>query len=525
MQIAERQPHKADSRLWWFMPVALVAAGVLVPVAYLFVRALAADPAEVAQLLFRPRTLVLLSNTFALSVSVWALASAIALPLAWLAVRAKTSYAGMLTLLGVLPLAIPGYVTAYALLGLFGDYGVLARTAGVMLPRPSGFVGATAALGFYTAPYLFLNLRAALLGLDPAQEEAARSLGLSPWATWRQVVLPQLRPAFLAGTLLVLLHVLGDFGVVSLMRFETLSYALYVQYTSAFDRTYASVIALVLMVLAALVLWGEARLLKGLRFARTASGTARPVPRTTLGRWTPIAVGFVALVALATVVAPLVTLSFWLVQAFDPAELPKLAEGAWNSVKAAAPAAVLAVALAFPLAWLGVRHDTATSRVAERMAYLGYATPPLAFALALIFFALGVLPFAYQTLGLLVVAFALHFLAEAIGPIRSALYQTPPRLEDAARALGRTRFGAFRAVTLPLAARGLWVGGAFVFLAAMKELPITFLLAPLGFDTLAMRVWSYTTEALFGAAAPFALAIVAIAAASVALLLRQERQA
>ena len=107
--------------MWWLVPVALVAAGVLVPVVYLLVRALAADPAEVAQLLFRPRTLVLLGNTFALSVSVWVLASAIALPLAWLAVRVKTGYAGLLTLLGELKLAITGYVKAYALIGLLGD--------------------------------------------------------------------------------------------------------------------------------------------------------------------------------------------------------------------------------------------------------------------------------------------------------------------------------------------------------------------------------------------------------------------
>jgi iron(III) transport system permease protein len=121
-----------------------------------------------------------------------------------------------------------------------------------------------------------------------------------------------------------------------------------------------------------------------------------------------------------------------------------------------------------------------------------------------------------------VTVYALHFLAEAIGPIRTALYQAPPRLEEAARSLGRTRWQAFRATTLPVLRKGLLVSVALVFLSAMKELPITFLLAPIGFSTLATEVWSYAEEALFGQAAPFALLIIAFSAAFVGLLLTRE---
>jgi iron(III) transport system permease protein len=202
-----------------------------------------------------------------------------------------------------------------------------------------------------------------------------------------------------------------------------------------------------------------------------------------------------------------------------------LGSSLWASISASVPAALLAALLAVPVAYLGVRHRSAWTKGFERIAYLGYATPPLAFALALIVFTLGAVPFAYQTLGLLVVAYALHFLAEAIGPIRSALYQAPPTLEEAARSLGRSRLGAFASVTLPLMRRGILVSVAFVFLSAMKELPITFLLAPSGFETLALNVWSYAEEAMFGRAAPYALTIMFFSACFVGLLLAREQAA
>jgi iron(III) transport system permease protein len=133
-------------------------------------------------------------------------------------------------------------------------------------------------------------------------------------------------------------------------------------------------------------------------------------------------------------------------------------------------------------------------------------------------------PFLYQTLALLVLAYALHFLAEAIGPIRSALYQAPPRLEEAARSLGYTPLQAFLRATFPLLRRGLLASMALVFLSAVKELPLTFLLAPVGYSTLSTRIWGYTSEAMFAEAAPYALLIVLFSAGLVGLMLTQERR-
>ncbi|MDX1419498.1 MAG: iron ABC transporter permease [Rubricoccaceae bacterium] len=500
-------------------PAALVAAGVLVPLGYLLVRAFEAEPEELAALLLRWRNVRLLGNTLGLTAGVLAAATALALPLAWLVTRTDLRGARVVTLLGVLPLAVPGYVMAYALLGLAGTNGLLAQV-GVVWPRPSGYGGALVALTLYTFPYLFLNLRTVLLGLDPSLEEAARSLGYREREVARRVVLPQLRPAYLAGALLVVLHVLGDFGVVSLMRFETFSYAIYLQYAAALDRVYAAWLALMLLGLTGALLVLEARLLKGRLYARTGGGAARRVRRTALGRWRILAYGFVALVGLAGIGLPVATILFWLGRGAEAAAWGDLGAALWDSARASLPAALLAAALAVPIAYLGVRRPSAPSRLMERVAYLGYATPPLAFALALVVFSLAAAPFLYQTLALLVGAYALHFLAEAVGPVRSALYQAPPRLEEAARALGRPPAAAFFAATFPLLRRGLGVSVAFVFLSALKELPLTFLLSPLGFRTLAMGVWGAAGEALFSVAAPYALVLILTSSLLVGLLLR-----
>ena len=509
----------------WYLwaPALFVGIGVLIPVVYLVLRALQADPAQLADLVLRVRTLRLLWNTVALTAGVLVCSTVLAFPLAWLTARTTLRGRRMVTLCGVLPLAVPGYVMAYVLLATTGSYGTLAQWAGITIPRLSGYSGALLALSLYLFPYLFLNLRTALLDLDPALEESARALGYSRWEVLWHVVLPQLRPGFLAGGLLVGLHVLGDFGVVSLMRFETFSYALYLQYTAAYDRIYAACLALMLMALTVAVLFLEARLLRGLLLHRTGSGTRRSTVRMSLGPWKWPAYAFVAMVTLGAVGVPVATVFYWM-EAGTNLPWEALEAALTDSLSASVPAAVLAGGLALPLAYLGVRRPTRGTRALERLAYFGYATPPLAFALALIFFTLGTVPPLYQTLLLLVGAYALHFLAEAIGPIRTALYQAPPHLEEAARSLGRTPLWAFVEATLPQLRKGILVSVALVFLSSMKELPITFLLSPVGFRTLALKVWSHAEAAMFADAAPFALAIIGVSAAFVGLLLARERR-
>ncbi len=506
-----------------WVPALLVTAGVAVPLAYLVLRAFDAQPAELMSLVFRWRNMRLLGHTLGLGAAVLGLATLIALPAAWAVTRTDVPFARAFTLLGVMPLAIPGYVIAYALLAATGSDGTLARLFGVPVARPSPFVGAWLALSVGTAPYLFLNLRSALLGLDGSLEEAARSLGMRRGEVARRVVLPQLRPAFLAGAMLVLLHVLGDFGVVSLVRFETFSYAVYLQYAAGYDRVYAAWLALMLLVLTSLLLGLEGRLLFGHRFARTGSGAAhrRRLRPLNIGKWP--AAALLGALALVQSGIPIITVIDWLGRGTTTvwSSLPR---ALGDALSAAVPASIVAALLALCIAYLRVRRPSRSSRAVERLAYVGYATPPLAFALAIVFFSLRAAPAVYQTLGLLVAAYALHFLPEALGPVRSALFQAPPRLEEVARALGRRPLAAFAEATLPLLRRGVGAGAALVFLSSLKELPLTFILSPLGFRTPAMGVWSATREAMFAHAAPYALALIVASTAMVGLVLMREER-
>ena len=510
-------PHRLLPPWPFLLPALLTGGGVVLPLAYLGVRALEARPGVLLDLLSRPKTLQLLTNTLVLLLAVLVLTTLLALPLAWLTTRTDLKGKRFFVLLLALPLAVPGYVGAYTLLAATGPGGLLP------LPRPEGFWGTAWVLTLFTYPYLFLNLRAAFLGLDPGQEEAARTLGHPPFSVLLRVTLPQLFPAFLSGWLVVGLHVLGDFGVVSLLRYETFSYAIYLQYNAAFDRTYAAALALLLLTLTGGLLSLEAFLLRRHVISRVGRGSGRAVQPVPLH-------GFRVLAHLALLLPPFLALGFPLYTLFHLARrfpgggLEAVGLAFAHSVLAAGLAALLAVAMALPIAYTGVRHPSLFSRLLERVAYLGYATPPLAYALAWIFLSLRLFPFLYQTLPLLVLAYGFHLMAEGLGPIRAALYQVPPRLEEAARTLGRTPVQAFFQVTFPLLWRGAAAGGALVFMAGMKELPLTLLLAPLGYTTLAVRVFGYTQEAMFAEAAPFALLIVLLSAAFVGVLLWSERR-
>ena len=233
----------------------------------------------------RWRNARLFLNTLLLTLGVLVLNLLIATPAAWLTSRTRLKGKPIFTVLNVLPLAIPGYVMAYALLALGGNMGIVAQLFGVSIPRLSGYWGALLALSAYTSPYLFLNLRTALLGLDPSLEESARNLGYRYPEVFWHIILPQLRPAFYASGLLISLHVLGDFGVVSLMRYETFSYALYIEYTLSFEHTYAAWLALMLLTFTGCLLYFETKLLNRVKLHRAGRGTSRRSSLIPLGPW------------------------------------------------------------------------------------------------------------------------------------------------------------------------------------------------------------------------------------------------
>ncbi len=253
-------------------------------------------------------------------------------------------------------------------------------------------------------------------------------------------------------------------------------------------------------------------------------GQRRTGRRLSLGRWQPVALVSCTLVAALGVGLPVFVVLYWLVEGLrTDAQTGFLAEAIFNTSRAAGFAAVAAAVAALPIAMLSARHPGWLSGMLERAAYAGQALPAFTIALALVFFGARYMTPLYQTLALLVFAYTVRFLPEALGATRTALLQINPNGEEAARSLGASPLRTLVRVTLPQMAPGISAGMLLVFLTAVKELPITLLLAPIGFETFATEIWAATSEAFYARAAMPSLILLILSAGAVLLMVRRER--
>ena len=513
-----------------WLPALLVGALLLVAPAYLAVRTVGAGP-EAAELIFRVRTFEIILRTLALMAAVMVGCVVIAVPLAWLSVRTDLPGRRIWRVVTMLPLALPSYIVGFAVIAGLGPRGILqggleAAFAVERLPSIYGFPGAAFTLIIISFPYVLLPVRAAIWNLDPTLEESARSLGRNRWQTFREVTLPLLRPALLAGGLLVGLYTMSDFGAVAMLKYPTFTWSIYIQYGAALNRTLAAAWSLALIVLALAVVWGEHAARGRMRYYRSGAGAARRPQPTPLGRWRWPALAYCALIALLSLGLPLGVMLFWAIRgiaAGEPLEL--LWRAAGNSIGVSLLAAVVTVLCAAPIAILAVRYPGAFSRWLERLGFVGFALPGIVIALGLVFFGINYARWLYQSLAMLAIAYATLFLPAAVGALRASLSQVRPELEEAARSLGKSAPAALLTVTLPLVRPGILTGLALVFMLTMKELPATLILSPIGFATLASEIWSAAEEAFFARAAVPALLLIAVSAIPLTVItLREERQ-
>ena len=515
----------------------LVALFVAIPLVYIFIRALGAE-AEAWQRLLQTRIWKLLGNTLLLLVAVTGGALLTGVSMALLTERTDLPGKKIFRWLLAMPLAIPAYIGGIVHLALLRPRGglipqTLEKIFGepVSTPSPLGFWGAAFILTLFTYPYVYLLSGAAFRSLHASLEEAARTFGRTPMQTLFHVTLPALRPGLTAGALLVALDILAEYGTVALLRYETFSSAIFVQLSGRYDRSAASVLSGILVTLAIIIFWGEIRLQGGARFTQM-EGNWRPAPAMSLGKWRMPAFLLVAGVVSASLLVPVIVLLAWSIQAFlDPLTLSTVfrtgSQGfgsyVWNSLWSSILAALIAVTLSLPVALLSVRYPSRFSKFISRFCQVGYAIPGVVIALSLVLFVNRVLPFLYATPFVVVIAYVLRHMPQAVRASESALNQLSPSLEEASRTLGRTSLQTLIHVTLPLILPGLLAGGSLVFLTSLKELPATLLLRPPGFDTLAVRVWIWAGEGFYFQAAPAALLLVLVSALPLYFLLRREQ--
>lgn len=472
------------------------------------------------------RLLELFWSTAILVVSVTLTTAVLGTATAWLTTRTDLAGKRLWSTLVTLPLVIPSYVGALAMLGSSGNAGLMSQILGWVglgpLPVFAGFWVTWGALSLWNFSYVHLLAVPALRRMDSALEDAARGLGASRWRTLRSVVIPQLRPALLGGSLLVALYVLSDFGAVSLLRYETFTRAIYTQFRGRLDVTPALFLSGVLVLVALVVVWAEQHS-RG-KGALASSRAARPPERVRLvglRRWT--AYGFLSAVVIAALVLPLVTLAWWAVRGISLGNpISDVVPEMLRSGGVALAAAVVTVAAAIPLAILTVRHPGRLSRALESVAWSTYSLPHLAVGLGFLVLAIRFVPAIYQTVTLLVIAYVAMFLPQALSAAQVGLHQIGPNLEAASRSLGSGAFTTLRRVTIPLLSKSLLAGGALVFLTVMKELPATLLLRPTGFETLAVRIWSSASELFYTPASVAALVLIGISAVPLYLLVARD---
>ncbi|MFL5873770.1 MAG: ABC transporter permease [Solirubrobacterales bacterium] len=509
--------------VWLLGAGAIVGLAAVLPAAYLAV-VVFGDFSAALETAFSSRTLLILLRTAELTTAVVLASIAIALPIGWLTVRTDLPGRRLWAVLCTLPLVIPSYVGAYLLVAALGPNGMVQEALGVdRLPSIYGFTGAWLVLTLFTYPLVLIPLRAALRRIDPQLEDAARAMGRSPLEVFRTVVLPQLWPVIAAGSLLVALFTISDFGAVSILRFRSFTSEIYIAYQSSFDRVAAAALGAVLVVAMLALLFASSRIRGAKAVHRLGPGTLRPAPPYRLGRWRWPALAFCSLVVLVAFALPVGVLVYWASKGISTGStsLHTIAALGGNSLLIAAWAAAIGAVAALAVAALAVRYPSPAARLIERLSHAGYALPGILVALGLVFFATRAVPALYQTIALLVFAMTIHYLPLAVGPTASALVQLSPRIEEAARGMGRGQAEVFRTITIPLARGGMMAGAALVFLHAMKELTVTLILSPIGFKTLATDIWTQTTYGFYEASAIPALVLLAVAAIPVYLLSEQ----
>ena len=484
---------------WLLLAAAASAVVSMLPLTYLVVRTLDAGWATVADILTRPRTWEVAWNSLSLAVAVAAATLLIGVPAAWVITRSTIRWnRGWLVLLA-LPLAIPSYVAAYTWVALF--------------PGMRGFWAAWLVLTLVSTPYVVLPVVAALRTSDAGSERVARSLGLTPTKAFLRAGLPQIAPAAAAGALLAALYTLSDFGTVSIMRYDAFTRVIYASYRASFDRTSAAVLSLILVVLALVFVIFEQLTRGSARRYRVGAGTPRKPERVELGRWTWPAYALLGGFTFLALVVPIASLGRMLMRSVDlgvdpAAVLQAMASTIWVSLLGA----LVALLLALPVGVLAARYHSHGVRLTELGAFTSHVLPGVVIGLALVFLTLAVAPGAYQTVAVLAFAYGILFLPKALGSVRSATAAVPPGLEEVARSAGFGPLRSFARVTLPNTWPGVLAGATLAMLTAMKELPATLMLRPTGMETLATQMWRDTEVADFAAAAPYAAALLVVAA-------------
>ena len=492
-------------------PLALVLPGLLAaltsiaPLAYLFDIASDRGLDFVWDEIWQQRTIELVVRSLFLAASVSIASVLISVPAAWLVTRGDIPFRSGWRVLLALPLAIPSYLAAFAWIS--------------WRPSMAGFTGAFVVLTLVTYPYVFLPVCAALSRLNPAIEEIAVIHGRGRSLQLILLAARQVRGSIATGALLVALYVLSDFGAVATMRYDAFTWVIYSSYRSGFNPSRAAILAIVLVLIALVLLFGE-KILRGQNESHLSARSVDANPRHRVSI-KPVAIAFLSTIVIFALAFPIWRVVTWVYRYGSEDSMADIATALWHSVFFSGLAALATIQLALPIGILAGRYPSRSTTLLEQSTYVTHALPGIVIAISMVFLGVRLLEPIYLRTPLLVIAYVALFLPVAVGSIRSAAEQIPDSLDEVSRSLKLSQWAIVRRVTLPLLAPGLLSAGALVMLAGMKELPATMLLRPTGSETLATRLWTYTSVSDYAGAGPYALAIIVFVSIPTAIASRR----
>jgi len=467
-------------------------------------------------------------------VGVGSVAATLGVSLAWLTATCDFPGRKWLSWALLLPLAVPAYVLAFVFVGLFdytGPIQTYARELVGEVPFPpirsTGGVILVMSLALY--PYVYLIARNAFLTQGRRALEAAQSLGLTPWQAFFRVVLPMARPWIAGSVMLVLMETVADFGTVSVFNYDTFTTAIYKAWYGLFSLPAAAQLAslLVLVVFSLLLLEQYTRSRK--RYASSGRSNFHTAPLTLRGtkRW--LACCYCGAILTLAFVLPVLQLLIWAADTARTDLDARYFEFVWHSLLLGGTAAGVTCAAALLLSYAGRYEPQRLTQAFIRLATLGYALPGPVLAVGT-FIPIAWLdrmwselfpgngPLLQGTLFAMLIAYCVRFLAVSFQPIDGNMQRITRNIDDAARGLGAGPRFVFQQVHFPILRGGLLTGFTLVFVDVMKEMPITLMTRPFGWDTLAVQIFELTSEGQWERAALPALALVVVGLIPIALL-------
>lgn len=527
---------------------ALIALIVLFPIGTVLV--IAATPREdVWRHLISTTLPRYLGNTLFLMFAVGFCSAVVGVATAWLVTMYRFPLRRHLEWALFLPLSIPAYVGAYALVDFLEYAGPLQTglravfgwdNAGeYFFPEIRSLGGAVFVLSAALYPYVYMLARAGLKELSRNHFEIAQTLGAGIHRRMFEVALPMVRPSVAAGVAIVMMETMADFGAVEYFAVQTLTTGIFSVWLESYNVGGAAQIAVLALILVLILVSVEKTGRRRARHHRSAKQSAPVEPLAVRGTLKFLATAVCLLPVAAGFLLPVGVMLSHTLANFGALADPKLLRAFANTVVTGGIAAGATVAAAVIMVY-GVRAmSRKVTSVVFPLTTLGYAAPGAVLGLGILipmaaadnFIADLVLGLTGQEIGLLmtgsgfaiIFAYSVRFFAVAQGAVDSAIGRIPPSLPTAARTLGKDAFGTLRAVYLPLINGSLITALILVFVDCVKELPATLLLRPFNFNTLATRVYESASLENIGEAAPTAMLIMIVGSLGVVLLIRANR--